>query len=176
MTMTDQSISDLEAVYLKALEVRNFEITQLVQRNNFFMIFQGVLLAGVLQSEGKIPSISLVVSLIGLALSVAQYRTAAGAKFWQERWEFALAETERKLQRAYGQSSRSWTVSLFHRVSAHDVVRNSLGRSSAWGRFFFDPLILIKPSVSRIPIYAGMLLAIGWGAIAGFFAVAWHAA
>ncbi|MHC1910589.1 RipA family octameric membrane protein [Klebsiella pneumoniae] len=40
---------DLRAVkrlYELTIRIRDFEITQLSQRNNFFMIFQGVLFAG----------------------------------------------------------------------------------------------------------------------------------
>lgn len=33
-------------LYLQCIEIRNFEISNLVARNNFFMIFQGVLIAG----------------------------------------------------------------------------------------------------------------------------------
>ena len=34
----------LKRIYEVAIETRNFEIAQLVHRNNFFMIFQGVLI------------------------------------------------------------------------------------------------------------------------------------
>jgi len=45
--------------------MREFEITQLAQRNNFFMIFQGVMLAGVIQSSHAIPVVSFLVCVAG---------------------------------------------------------------------------------------------------------------
>ena len=47
-TPINENISELKAVYKLAIETRNFEIQQLINRNNFFMLFQGVLLAAVL--------------------------------------------------------------------------------------------------------------------------------
>ncbi len=36
-----EKLSELKAVYKLAIETRNFEIHQLINRNNFFMLFQG---------------------------------------------------------------------------------------------------------------------------------------
>ncbi|MCR6625816.1 hypothetical protein H4W19_12680 [Pseudoxanthomonas mexicana] len=158
----DQAVSDLEAVYLKAIELRGFEISQLVQRNNFFMIFQGVLLAGILQAEGKVPEIPVIVSITGFFMSVAQYRMAAGAKYWQQRWETELEETEKSLEFAYLAAGRTWSRALFHRVDAKQKVRDGLKKHKDRLNIFTDPVVLDKPSVSRIPIYTGALLAMAW--------------
>lgn len=167
-------ISPDEALYLKALEVRNFEIEQLVQRNNFFMVFQGVLLAGVLQSEGKTAAVSAAVCFAGLLVSVAQYRMAAGAKYWQQKWESQLMLLEGRLRGTLG-------ISNFHdlflpkeckrEVGCTDdvdscrcdqcLVSDGLSKSSFIERRV-NSLVLRKPSVSRIPIFVGILLTLTW--------------
>jgi hypothetical protein len=171
VTKQDQRVADLEAVYLKALELRDFEITQLVQRNNFFMVFQGVLLAGILQSEGNIPAVSAIVSTAGCLMSVAQYRMAAGAKFWQQRWETELSETEEALAKAYRRAGREWSRALFYNDEAKTKVKKGFAPNSQLAKLFIDPIILDKPSVSRIPIYTGAILVVTWLAIAAWFAL-----
>ncbi len=58
--------------------MREFEITQLAQRNNFFMIFQGVLLAGVIQSAHSIPA----VSFLGLYRRLFHFVISSWYGFW----------------------------------------------------------------------------------------------
>jgi len=88
-SMNKPDFHALETLYKLSIETRNFEITQLVQRNNFFMIFQGVLLAGLMQASGSNPTpvIAFLVCATGFIISMQQTGMAAGAKFWQERWE-----------------------------------------------------------------------------------------
>jgi len=77
------------------LRLREFEISQLTQRNNFFMIFQGVLIAGLVQSQGTAaPLITFSMSLLGVATSVFQIGMAGGAKYWQSRWEASTRSSE----------------------------------------------------------------------------------
>lgn len=77
------------------IDLRNFEITQLTQRNNFFMVFQGVLIAGLIQSQGlAAPLINFSVSLLGMAISLFQIGMAGGAKYWQSRWEASTRSSE----------------------------------------------------------------------------------
>ena len=77
------------------LRLREFEITQLTQRNNFFMIFQGVMIAGLVQSQGTAaPLITFSMSLLGIATSVFQIGMAGGAKYWQSRWEASTRSSE----------------------------------------------------------------------------------
>lgn len=77
------------------LRLREFEISQLTQRNNFFMIFQGVLIAGLVQSEGTAaPLITFSMSLLGVATSALQIGMAGGAKYWQSRWEASTRSSE----------------------------------------------------------------------------------
>lgn len=77
------------------LRLREFEITQLTQRNNFFMIFQGVLIAGLVQSLGNAaPIIYFLLSILGFAISILQIGMAGGAKYWQCRWEASTRSSE----------------------------------------------------------------------------------
>jgi len=77
------------------LRLREFEISQLTQRNNFFMIFQGVMIAGLVQSQGTAaPLINLSMALLGIATSALQIGMAGGAKYWQSRWEASTRSSE----------------------------------------------------------------------------------
>src|SRR5690606_39380856 len=51
------------------------------------MLFQGVLLASVMQAENSRPFVELVVCVTGFLVSIYQIQMASGAKFWQEWWE-----------------------------------------------------------------------------------------
>lgn len=77
------------------LRLREFEINQLTQRNNFFMIFQGVMIAGLVQSQGTAaPIITFSMSALGIATSMLQIGMAGGAKYWQSRWEASTRSSE----------------------------------------------------------------------------------
>lgn len=77
------------------LRLREFEINQLTQRNNFFMIFQGVMIAGLVQSQGTAaPLITFSMALLGVATSTLQIGMAGGAKYWQSRWEASTRSSE----------------------------------------------------------------------------------
>lgn len=77
------------------LRLREFEINQLTQRNNFFMIFQGVLIAGLVQSQGTAaPVVTFAMCALGVGVSLLQIGMAGGAKYWQSRWEAATRSSE----------------------------------------------------------------------------------
>ncbi len=77
------------------LRSREFEINQLTQRNNFFMIFQGVMIAGLVQSQGTAaPTITVSMCALGVATSILQIGMAGGAKYWQSRWEASTRSSE----------------------------------------------------------------------------------
>lgn len=89
------AMGSLDKALELALRQREFEINQLTQRNNFFMIFQGVLIAGLVQSGGSAAAVvSFALCLIGMFVSWAQICMAAGSKFWQIRWERAAKTLE----------------------------------------------------------------------------------
>lgn len=135
----------------------------LVQRNNFFMIFQGVLLAGLIQSSHTKPIVSFMVCLAGLLVSFYQTRMAAGAKFWQEYWEEAPHKIESELLEAmnYATPNRNAKFYLFHdKMSLYQEFVQE--RLSKHGHKISNSLILKRYSVSRIPIYVGIILTAIW--------------
>ena len=149
-------------MYARAIVARDLEVQQLVQRNNFFMIFQGVLLAGLVQAAGNgkiIPIVSFLICSAGFAASIFQVGMAAGAKFWQERWEDAVNKAEAELVKIYeNMPVRQLVVEAF---SAGDEYVNSIVRDRMKGKFV-GRLIAARFSVSRIPIYAGAFFAVLW--------------
>ncbi|WP_143042671.1 hypothetical protein [Variovorax sp. YR634] len=93
--VVDDTASGIKRVYELALKQREFEIAQLTQRNNFFMIFQGVLIGGLVQSQGTAaPLINFLLCITGMAISIFQIGMAGGAKYWQTRWEVAVKNIE----------------------------------------------------------------------------------
>ncbi|WP_406667803.1 hypothetical protein [Gallaecimonas sp. GXIMD1310] len=159
----DEDVLALKALFKTTLETRNFEISMLVQRNNFFMIFQGVLLAGLIQSSHAKPVVSFMVCLAGFLVSVFQAQMAAGAKFWQEYWEEVLHQIERELLESMsnGASGRRKKFYLFHdEVGRYrDMVQDRLKNH---GHRISNSLILKRYSVSRIPIYVGIVFSVIW--------------
>lgn len=162
----ENDIEALKGLFKIALATRDFEITQLVQRNNFFMIFQGVLFAGVMQSTHTKPLISFLVCFVGLAVSLFQIGMASGAKFWQEYWEEALKEVEKMLLlRLCGpEAQRGYLLALFHDDTDvyEKIVKSRINRGK--GNFMSPSswLVMKRFSVSRIPIYVGLTLATVW--------------
>lgn len=166
--MTDPNEkNDLDAIkniFKLSLEMRNFEITQLAQRNNFFMIFQGVLFGGVVQSSHQFPVVSFLVCAAGLVVALLQVGMASGAKYWQEYWEAALQKNEKLLLSRLMRPSvdRSILIHLFHDDEAvyDKEVGGRLKNHGSLGITY--RLVMARFSVSRIPIYVGIALSIVW--------------
>lgn len=163
---SDQTSPDakaLKSLFRIALETRNFEIAQLVQRNNFFMIFQGVLLGGVVQSAHTKPVVSFLVCLAGFGVSVYQVKMASGAKFWQEYWEAALHRIEKELV-AHLISDTPSRGKIFHLFHEDDAVYREMvkERMKPCGFGFSTWLVLQRYSVSRVPIYVASVLSSIW--------------
>ena len=173
-----------KAIYKLCIELRNFEISQLVQRNNFFMIFQGVLLAGICQSAGQIPIVSFLICLAGLGISILQACMAAGAKYWQVHWEINTQRSEQAMTKITqyhrvlrGQltkrnivldkeleaklENRALLVHLFQEDTNKVRIKKSIVESRPHA-FLMNEFIMRKFSSSRIPIYAGLFLSIIW--------------
>ena len=159
----NQDLEALKSLFKTALETRNFEISMLVQRNNFFMIFQGVLFAGMIQSAHEKAVVSFMVCIVGLFVSFYQMQMASGAKFWQEYWEAALHDLEKNLIKYLMKSSvnRSLLIQLFHKDE--NRYKQMVASNLDSGRYFItNKLILKKYSVSRVPIYVAIALTITW--------------
>lgn len=135
--------------------MRDFEISQLTQRNNFFMIFQDVLFAGLVQSAHVKPVVSFMVCLAGLVVALFQVGMASGTKFWQEYWEQRLSEYE-------SAARTELKPELFHDDDCRykETVESRMNRHgfNGWASKF----VMYRFSVSRIPIYVGMALSAIW--------------
>ena len=153
----------LKHLFKIALECRNFEITQLVQRNNFFMIFQGVIFMGLIQSTHSVPVVSFMICVVGVITSFFQAQMAAGAKFWQEYWEAAVTRIEKELLRNIKTSSeeRMYLYELFHNKQKryNSIVRKKIGVKSC---SLVNHMIMNRYSVSRIPIHVAIALGVIW--------------
>lgn len=151
----------LKHLFKIALESRNFEITQLVQRNNFFMVFQGMIFMGLIQSAHSVPIVSFMICVVGFVTSIFQAQMAAGAKFWQEYWEATLTILEKELLVKINTSTedRRNLYALFHNEQDRytSLVRNKIGSKT-----IVDKMIMSRHSVSRIPIYVAMSLGFVW--------------
>lgn len=130
-----------------ALKMREFEITQLVQRNNFFMIFQGVMLAGVIQSAHGKPVVSFLVCVAGFFMSLLQVGMASGAKYWQEYWEAELSKCRPDL---FHEDDCKYDSTVKRRLTKRGI------------DCFIERLIMCRYSVSRIPIWVGLTFWVIW--------------
>jgi hypothetical protein len=149
----------IESVYRLCIETRNFEVNQLVARNNFFMVFQGVLFAGLAQASASAPPIvSFGLCAVGVASSLMQAFMASGAKFWQERWEASLEEAERDfLGEEAGKSVATKPLFSLAEPEFEALVAQRLA-----GRGRGVRLLIHRFSVSRLPIYAGYMFTLAW--------------
>lgn len=169
-TYKSSNLHAIKKLYELTIRVRDFEITQLSQRNNFFMLFQGVLFAGLAtllqNSSGK--DYAALICFIGFFVSMFQIGISSGAKYWQEFWEESVRKTEIELIREMksirpGSKLHREKVYKLFSIEMSEVersVKKRLRRSNA--NWLIKKLILAKFSVSRIPIWAGVFFFVVW--------------
>ncbi|EHU1703079.1 TPA: hypothetical protein ACNFOO_002636 [Acinetobacter baumannii] len=161
---SSDKLSELKAVYKLAIETRNFEIQQLINRNNFFMLFQGVLLAAVFSNQASKPFVEFVICFAGIIISWHQVGVAAGAKYWQEWWELKASEIEKKLKDSFEADSFISLFNLDHgdQDNQRSKVMLKVNKQTGWIETIVNSLILKKYSVSRVPIRSGLILMVTW--------------
>ena len=154
----EKEIASLKSIYRISIETRNFEITQLINRSNFFMLFQSVLLASIMQEQLKRPFVEFMICITGVMMSYYQLQMASGAKFWQERWEQRVLSFERmlceKLKDQQGLSYHLFSV-------APEEIKKDV-QQGLTGSGVINFLILQRNSVSRAPIKVALVLLIIW--------------
>ena len=106
-------------------------------------------------------------------------RLAAGAKFWQERWELEVEGIEKEYQEM---TKERWLLKFLSCLSWRDLFVNVKKKDDLYikikkrvedgeeGRFvsrMTDELINNKPSPSRIPIYVGFCFVVFWMVVLG---------
>ncbi len=161
MSQEQPTAEELKDAYRIAIAARDLEISQLVQRNNFFMVVQGVLLAGLIQASGNgkiIPIVAFLVCLAGLLVSVLQILMAAGAKFWQERWEHAVETAEAKL---FPNAEPAINAELFRVFSSPKETTNAIVEKRMKGKHL-GWLVTCRFSPSRLPIHTALVFAVIW--------------
>ncbi|MEN8368423.1 hypothetical protein [Acinetobacter bereziniae] len=160
----DTKLSELKAVYKLAIETRNFEIQQLINRNNFFMLFQGVLLAAVFSNQESKPFVEFIICLAGILISWHQVGVAAGAKYWQEWWELKTSEIEKELKENIGDENfiPLFNLEYAQSDSQREKVVSKINKQSGFIESIINFLVLKKYSVSRVPIRSGLVLMITW--------------
>lgn len=174
ISSNEAKISELKAVYKLAVETRNFEISQLINRNNFFMLFQGVLLAAVFSNQAPKPIVEFIICFSGIIISGHQIKVAAGAKYWQEWWELKTSEIENKLKDTIGKDN---FIPLFSLSAETDEEKEEMKKfkekvikkinkpESKFLEIDYNKIITTKYSVSRVPIYTGFVLMLTWAAL-----------
>ena len=161
-------LKSLQRVYEISIETRNFEISQLTNRNNYYMLFQGVLLAAALSNQASKPIVEFIISLTGIGVSYNQMKVAAGAKFWQEYWEYQASEAEKSLkaytEKHYEGYKFTDLFNLESSIMKDKVIDKFQKESNNKGLFnkCLSSLILTKSSVSRAPIYTAIVLLLCW--------------
>ncbi|WP_297424608.1 hypothetical protein [uncultured Acinetobacter sp.] len=180
----DDKEKRLKKIYEISVKTRNFEIGQLLQRNNFFMIFQGVLFACLIYSSNTVPFVQLCLCLVGIGTSYFQYKVAAGAKFWQEYWESEVVLAELKLQKHYEEKENTQN-NIFHplftknisrvkyqvyqrlqniapKLDEQDQLQEYDKKLHILERLSTANTVIKKPSVSKIPIQVGKFFLLIW--------------
>lgn len=161
----NKKIKAIKSLYKISIQTRNFEINQLIQRNNFFMLFQGVLLASILQAENSRPFIESVICATGFFISYYQMQMASGAKFWQEWWESRVERFEKLLcKKIDGQEDDPKFQKLFTTKSSK-VKKNVACNLSKGKQSFTDRLILSNYSVGRAPMKVSIVLLLTWAVL-----------
>lgn len=181
---TSRRIKRLNAIYANVLELRNFETQNLNVRNSFILTINVGLFA---YAAGKD---LIVLPLFGMAVSLLQIHMAAGAKFWQEAWEGKLFDVERELYKIYCEENRHHPNAdpFIHLFTPDPALDNGidLERGQAAELSYCQEmqmkrrvtnrmrkrspvswLISRKYSVSRTPIYLGILIAVFWALLFG---------
>lgn len=162
MQSEEKNVHTLKSLYEISIETRNFEINQLIQRNNFFMLFQGVLLAAVMQTEASKPFVEVVICLVGVMISVYQLQMSSGAKYWQEWWESRVDHFEEQLC-ANLQKVEDRDTHLLFTVSSREVNRTVRDRLlGSKNRSITNACILGGFSVGRAPIKVSIFLLCAW--------------
>ena len=139
----NSKLKALQRVYEISVNTRNFEITQLTNRNNYYMLFQGVLLAAVFSNQASKPLVEFIICLAGIGVSYNQINVASGAKFWQEYWEFQASEAEKSLK-IYTQKYYDYEFTDLFNLDSENMKNKVIQRftDKLNNQSFFDKFIL----------------------------------
>jgi hypothetical protein len=147
-------------LYKIALDTRNLEINLFWQRCNYFLVLNSAVALGYIKvDEGPL---QWWVTVLGMIVCYLWHRVALGSKYWQERWEYCLAQLERELIDSKKFSTRT-TLFSTKWPDVRKEVETSLANSNH--RIFerlIDKQVLTKPSVTQSMFYLVWVFLIGW--------------
>ncbi len=164
---SSERIKRLDAIYGKVLELRNFEIRNLNTRNTFIWAINTALFAYTANQEAT----NYLLPILGMTVSILQIGMAAGAKFWQEVWEIKLEEVEIELYKVYQDENSGnpkdkfihlFTVDRLSWDLDHEQELKKLVRTKVDQGDFINRIVSEKFSVSKIPIWLGIIMLIFW--------------
>lgn len=95
----DNPITNPVLAYQQALVHQQSMLDQLYSRNNFFMIFQGVVFAGFMQAGNDKACLMLIIALFCVLASYVQVRLAEGARYSYQWACYVVNYLERYLER-----------------------------------------------------------------------------
>ncbi|MGF1807132.1 hypothetical protein L4C31_17965, partial [Aliivibrio sifiae] len=127
-----------------------------------FMLFQGVLLAAVMQTEASKPYVEIIICFIGVMISIYQLQMSSGAKYWQEWWESRVEFFEEQLCANLQLVEKREIHQLFtvNTKGVNKIVRERLLSSKS--RSITNFCILGGFSVGRAPIKVSLFLLLAW--------------
>ena len=128
----DVNFDRRKAAFLRAHEIRKFEIELYWKRAGYFWLMQAAIFAalGLIwkgDELGKLGLIPLGLASIGLLTAVASWFAAEGSKFWQENWERHIDHLEDEHEGALLKTV--WV--------GRDGVRWSVSGTNGWLNVFF---------------------------------------
>lgn len=139
--------------YKNAVNTRNVEEQQVISRNNFFMIFQGVLLSAALSSEHGKPLVETLISFFGIFISYFQFLMSASAKFDLECWQSKTERIEEEMKKELGE---------LHALLFRDKEDEERVKEKYKHKGLIDRIITLNISSSKLPIYTSLTLTMLW--------------
>lgn len=93
--MTDKNNPSNFELYKIALDTRNLEIGLFWQRSNYFLVLNTATAVGFFFKAAE--KYQIIIGLFGFFVALLWFGINLGSKFWQSRWEYRLAKTEKML-------------------------------------------------------------------------------
>lgn len=176
MAVSDEDIQLLRGQYDHAIARFNFESEQQVARNNFFMVFQGVVIAGFLSGLKDISSSSHILfsvfSLFFFVLSIIQSKNAAASV----RMIFATGDRVKYLERKLISSVDGADYFVYEYTNVEAIMDNEIIKADDRSRQQSRPLhgiiegvtlwyVSKNKYVARNNLYAAWVFCLFWLAV-----------
>lgn len=77
-----------------ALQMRTKEIDLFWQRNNYFLVLNTAIAAGIVSSN----KFATIIASFGIIISILWFQASLGSRFWNARWSQRLRDLEEEIQ------------------------------------------------------------------------------